>query len=152
MARREVVERFWAKVEKTGTCWLWSGRKTQGGYGQFGINGVPVYAHRFSWELHNSNKIQKGKHVCHSCDNPPCVRPDHIWLGTPLQNMRDCIRKGRMRHPRMVGEQIGVSKLTDQQVREIRAKYKTIQMLAEEYGVSEGTIHFILKRQTWTHV
>ena len=152
LRKRPVLERFWAKVEKTSGCWYWSGTKTKAGYGQINIDGVPVYAHRLSWEIYNKKKIPKGKMVLHHCDNPPCIRPTHIYVGTASDNSKDCIRRGRAKHPLRMGEQIGTSKLTKIEVKEIRSLYMTRKMLAERYGVSEGTIGFILRNQTWKHV
>lgn len=152
MVRRSVDERFWAKVEKTVGCWLWSGAKTKAGYGQINVDGVPIYAHRLSWEMNHGRKIPHGMQVCHRCDTPACVRPDHLQIWTQMDNVRDCINKGRARHPIMTGEQVGTSKLTADQVRQIREKYHTAEMLAKEYGVSEGTIGFILKHKTWRHI
>lgn len=95
VSTRTLEERFWEKVDKTGDCWEWTGFKNRQGYGQFQVstkNGQP--AHRVSFELANG-KIPDGMHVCHKCDNPPCVRPDHLFLGTPSDNMKDMVKKGR---------------------------------------------------------
>jgi hypothetical protein len=102
-ARGVPEEQFWSKVVK-GTsrfdCWKWSGAKMRGGYGIFGIHGIktPQRAHRFSYELHKG-PIPKGLFVCHSCDNPECANPRHLWLGTQKQNMEDAKRKGRVKPP-----------------------------------------------------
>lgn len=90
--------RFWAKVEKTPTCWEWRGA-TVTGYGHISMGGVLGkirLAHRISWEMHNG-PIPDGLHVCHRCDNPKCVRPDHLFLGTDLDNAQDRDAKGRSR-------------------------------------------------------
>jgi hypothetical protein len=95
--------RFWEKVEKSDGCWLWTGSVTKsGGYGQLSVNGKPVRAHRFIYELLHG-PIPVGMRVCHTCDNPPCVRPDHLFLGTPKDNTHDMIRKGRNRLGGLVG-------------------------------------------------
>lgn len=88
-------ERFWRYVDKTDECWTWTGGRINGGYGCFSVDGeTNVAAHRFSYQLHNG-EIPAGLVVCHRCDNPPCVRPDHLFLGTQLDNVRDMFSKGR---------------------------------------------------------
>ena len=89
-------ERFWSFVEKTHYCWIWNGCKTQG-YGEISINGMPKRCNRYSWNLH-FGKIPRGLLVCHSCDNPACVRPDHLFLGSQKDNMQDCLKKGRCKN------------------------------------------------------
>lgn len=89
------ADRFWAKVRKTNTCWLWIGATIKGGYGSFGgIKCKVGMAHRFSWTLHNG-PIPAGLDVLHRCDTPPCVNPEHLFLGTQTDNSRDMVQKGR---------------------------------------------------------
>lgn len=94
------MERFWSKVKKTETCWVWTAGtfKYRNGYGQFRVRrgDPPAYAHRFAWELVNG-PIPQGLHVLHRCDNPPCVNPAHLFLGTQIDNYRDMVSKGRSR-------------------------------------------------------
>jgi hypothetical protein len=90
------VARFFAKVQITDHCWLWTGACHQiGGYGFFSAGDKQVLAHRFSYE-HHRGPIPDGLHVCHSCDVPPCVNPQHLWLGTRSDNMQDAAQKGRL--------------------------------------------------------
>jgi hypothetical protein len=95
--RGTVPERFWSKVQKSDGCWLWNGRNGPPAARML-IAGRFELAHRVSWRLH-FGEIPAGKYVCHHCDNPPCVRPDHLFVGTPRDNMRDMIAKGRAVYP-----------------------------------------------------
>ena len=88
-------ERFWVKVDKSGDCWEWIAFRLKSGYGRFWYKGAPHQAHRVSWMLHNLSEIPKGQCVLHRCDNPPCVNPDHLFLGTDADNVRDRDQKGR---------------------------------------------------------
>ena len=100
-------ERSWEKVNKTGECWVWTGATKGGGYGNFTdyADGAKrhVLAHRFSWELHNGPVPAEKPLVLHHCDNPPCVRPDHLFVGTHRDNITDAIEKGRF-HGRKQGQ------------------------------------------------
>ena len=93
-----LAERFWAKVDKTGECWVWTAAKAGGGYGYIGVGGKVVRAHRLSYEWANG-PIPDGIFVCHRCDNRACVRPDHLLLGDHAANMRDMASKGRNYKP-----------------------------------------------------
>jgi hypothetical protein len=95
--RGALEDRFFSKVQKTETCWIWTAYKNKKGYGQINSDGYNMKkAHRVSYEMHNGN-IPDGLIVCHSCDNPSCVNPQHLWLGTDLQNAQDRDTKGRCR-------------------------------------------------------
>lgn len=142
---RPIAERFWAKVQKTNTCWLWTGSVRKCGHGQLqrGRRGMGVVkVHRLSWELHRG-PIPEGMCVCHKCDVPACVNPDHLFLGTKQANIRDMLLKNRQaRGVVKIGRGHAV---TSEQVRAIRAAPKEIphKTLAVRYGVCDGTIRNI---------
>lgn len=137
-------ERFWAKVRKTPTCWEWTASLTGAGYGKIGVNGRIITASRLSFEW-ACGPIPPGMFICHHCDNPKCVRPDHLFLGTALDNSRDCKAKGRT----AAGERCGRSKLTFAQVAEIRRDTGVQRRLSERYGVSPALICLIKSRKVW---
>lgn len=143
--------RFWLKVRRTETCWLWSGAKDEIGRPAFVWNGKTGRAHRFSWALHHG-PIPKGLEVCHHCDNPRCVNPEHLFLGTHAENMQDCGRKGRQRGNRgmFFGERHPMHKLTTDDVNVIRLRRgESARKLADEFGVSTCTIREIQTGRTW---
>ena len=148
-------ERFMARVTKTEAgCWEYGGAKDKWGYTHVGIKGKRTQAHRYSYEYHKG-PIAPGLQVMHSCDNPACVNPDHLSLGTNSDNRQDAARKGRM----LRGQRHKKAQLTDEQVRQIREEYvfvhrrKTNQPeLAKKYGVSVGAINHIVNRRTWRHL
>lgn len=136
-------------------CWLWIGGHGARGYPHFYAKGKTLLAHRVSWELHRG-PIPKGLDVCHNCptgDNPLCVNPDHLFLGTHTENMLDMLRKGRRR---CWGEKARTAKLSESQVSEIRSRWRSgsvnQQELAIEYGVRQTTISRIVLGQSWKHL
>jgi hypothetical protein len=185
------IERFWSKVNKNGPtmpnmktcCWVWTGwkLKRKWNYGRFDL--LPERknrgAHQVSWELSNG-PIPVGLSVCHHCDNPPCVRPDHLWLGTHQQNLQDRDAKGRQArginsgaalHPDRIarGERNGKKtkpectprgercshKLAENEVREIRRLASNgipARLLGPRYGVTRQCVTLILKGKNWRHV
>jgi hypothetical protein len=150
--------RFWAKVQRLGDndCWIWIGQQDKDMYGKFQLheNGKQIHlrAHQYSWQLYTGRPIPKGLKVCHHCDHPYCVNPLHLFIGTTLDNNRDAVEKGRNPH----GETNGQSKLTDEQVKEIRELYKTgtvsYAQLSHLFGVSVSVIGSIIRRERWIHV
>ena len=149
----ERVANFWSRVDKSGECWIWTGCRLKGGYGQLGHpdgSGRQVRAHRLAWEL-SHGPIPAGLLVCHTCDNPPCVRPDHLFLGTTSDNVHDARAKGRA----AIGERHGRAVLTEEDVRQARTLAGTGLSSAEvasRYGVSVTTMRYALMGKTWRHV
>lgn len=152
--------RFWAKVDKTDGCWLWTGFINGDGYGKIarpGKAGGMVSAHRYSFNLANpENAISKGDSdvIMHSCDVPACVNPAHLRRATRRENNCDAIAKGRSRHPR--GERNSKAKLTALDVREIRRLHKpgvrgATKALAKKYGISRVHIRYIAIGESWAH-
>lgn len=152
--RGPVEQRFWAKVDKTGPCWEWTGAKDRRGYGRFGKprgNGTWI-APRLAWTL-SVGPVPDGLFVCHHCDNPGCVRPDHLFVGTNADNMRDCIKKGRQAHNR--GEKCGRAKLTANAVIEIHrltASGESQKNIAAMLGVDPSAVSRVVHKKRWSHV
>lgn len=161
------IARFWSYVEKTPDgCWRWKNKPNIGGYGMFGQQRKVLHgAHRVSFFIANG-PFDSEKFVCHTCDNPICVRPDHLWLGTAQDNNRDRsiknrTRKGDAHHwhynkEQFFGTRNAASKLTDEVVIQIRKDRKELKMtyykLAEKYGVSFGNIWKITSGRNWKHL
>jgi hypothetical protein len=158
-------ERFWSLVDRHGPngCWEWQGATTGFGHGTYWIRGSKSEnegrkaCHRYSWELLRG-PIPDGLWVLHRCDNPRCVNPNHLFLGTCKDNNQDMWRKGR--HPVTIymahGEENPNSKLTARQVHEIRVAYVprkvSLSMLASRYGVAKSTVRRIVQGEAWRHV
>jgi hypothetical protein len=146
-------ERFWkyvSKSEDSDACWLWVGATNEHGYGVLTVDRKSVRAHRFSYELAGLS-LKPTDHLCHKCDNPPCVNPAHLFLGDAAANSRDASRKGRMHR----GERNGSAVLAADQVVEIRrlaALGVKKAQLTRTYGVSYGCIGAILDGITWRHL
>lgn len=163
--RGTLSERFWYRVIKTDTCWLWDGNPSRNGYGAIsagGYCGRSLSAHRVSYELH-FGYIPDGLCVLHKCDVKLCVNPDHLFLGTSDDNNKDMAAKGRSAkgdkngsrlHPerRARGEKQGLSKLTWEEVKEIRKRHnegEKQKYIAVDYGVRPTTIWWIVNNKTW---
>lgn len=163
--RVPVADRFWTKTRAEGGCLVWTGA-TSNRYGRVGVNRRSVPAHRVAWAL-TRGPVPEGLHVLHRCDNPPCVRPDHLFLGTPTDNMRDAARKGRLltgdlnpsrrlRERVARGEGHTAAKLTEADVVAMRRRYAAggvrYQDVANEYGVSKRTAYDAIVGLTWKHL
>lgn len=148
---RSLEAAFWSRVDQSNgpdSCWPWLRGCDDKGYGraQFGWT---TLAHREAFRLSNGTP-PKGLEVCHSCDNPPCCNPRHLWIGTHQENIQDAASKGRLGHA--TGERHGHSKLTWDKVRAIRTKAaagSSERTLAREFGVSQPNIHYIVTGTTW---
>lgn len=142
---------FFSKVEKTDYCWNWIGSKKQYNYGIFWNGKKRVLASRWSWEYHNQACIAKGVYCLHKCDNPACVNPTHLYLGTQKNNMQDMVARGRK--PSRVGERNGRSKLTENQVKNIRSlycsgKYSKVD-LGKMFKITAEQIGHIVNNKQW---
>lgn len=148
-----LLEKFWSRVNKTDTCWEWTAGLDTWGYGQFKSNGLipSKVAHRVSFYLHNGYLPERPIQICHTCDNPRCVRPDHLFEGTPLDNMRDKAAKNRARYLR--GEEHPNIKLNWEDVSKIKQLYSegefSMRELGETFHVSTTMICKIINNQRW---
>lgn len=148
------MERFWNKVDKLGDCWEWTASTDDYGYGQFGIDGKILRAHRVAYKLVYGD-IPEGLCVCHHCDNPGCIRPSHLFLGTYRDNTQDAVAKGRMKQPDNRGEKHGMSKLVEDDIHDIRQLNSSgveRKLLAKMWEVSEVHISNIVNRKKWKHI
>lgn len=158
---------FWSRVNKTDTCWLWTGATNKPGYGKFHNGSCVEMAHRYSWTLANG-PIPAGLWVLHRCDVPACVHPEHLFLGTCQDNAKDCYHKGRSalskyNSPENVADRIirtGYAgkprKLTPTLVRKIRHRYFTKgesqPKIADSLGINQTMVSAIVTGKTWKHV
>lgn len=157
---RTPEERFWSNVDKSGECWVWTAGKDEHGYGNIKIEGRRVATHRFSYATF-VGAIPDGLCVCHRCDNPSCVRPDHLFVGTQKANCQDRQQKGRsgfQRYPELVkcGEAHHAAKLTEKRVRLMRALRAELGTpyaeLAALFNVTTNTAHRACVGVWWKHV
>jgi hypothetical protein len=141
MRQKTLEQEFWNKVKKTSTCWLWTGSKSNG-YGRFKSEPAQRAAYRFTY-----GDFDRWSQILHKCDNPLCVRPEHLFPGTIQDNMADMMRKGRQQR----GEGHWKAKLDWDKVNEIRNSYprKSIGELARRYRVRWVTIRQVIKGRTW---
>lgn len=157
---RPIKARLLEQVTTTdpGACWEWTGAYNRRGYGRMGVDGKTRYTHRLSWEVFHGS-IPDGLCVCHRCDNPPCVNPAHLFLGTNAENTADRHRKGRTaRVGAPKGEANVNAKLTAEAVRVIRSTYRPFdrrngsRALARLFGVSSRTVQEVVEGTRWRHV
>lgn len=161
--KKSTPETFFKFVNKTDFCWIWTGCKNKDGYGSLNRSGRTLRSHRVSWEIHNG-KIPKGMSVLHKCDNRACVNPEHLWLGTQIDNMKDAASKGRMwcwavtaskSERKKLGspkEQNPRSVLTQDLIEAIRCLYHegwSQVKLALQFGVSQTQIGRIVRMEQW---
>jgi hypothetical protein len=149
-----VLDRLRSKVKIDGECHIWQGGKAGPGYGTFRISRPTrryAYAHRLMLEFKIKRELRQGEYALHSCDRPLCVNPDHLRLGTQRDNMSDAHDRGRIARGKAVG-----GKLSDQDVREIRALLKVLgtrqQDIADRYGVCRPVISYISSGRSYRHV
>jgi HNH endonuclease/helix-turn-helix, Psq domain len=149
--------RFWAKLDRSGDCWLWTGECRPNGYGRLRVGAQTMSAHRFAYET-SAGPIPAGLQVLHRCDVKRCCRPDHLYVGTQLDNMRDKVERGRWRGGRPKGSRNGPGAhpsaiLTRELAEAIRAEYVPRRVsqykLAAKYGVSRSTIEGVVLGIRW---
>lgn len=170
---KTLEDRFWEKVvivPYDRGCWIWAACRTPPGYGEIAVRvGLVEYAHRLSWKF-NRGPIPDGLSVLHRCDNPPCVNPDHLFLGTSKDNSQDALKKGRLgkqsdTFKRLWAEKWNVTqrgeanpthRLTEETVRAIRASYQRgvfgYKRIVAKFGISHGLAQRIVSGKAWPHL
>ena len=138
--------------EPNSGCWIWMHARNWKGYGVIRTGGKTVRAHRVAYECATGKRAPQQADVCHRCDNPTCVNPGHLFVGSRSDNMKDCSAKGRLLTPFLKGEECPASKLTAEQVRSIRRDNRSQRKIASTYGVDKGTIAHIKNGKTWRSV
>lgn len=151
--RATAQDRFWQAVDQSpgqgpdGGCWEWTKGRTDQGYGRLSLGDGEVRAHRMAYEI-AFGAVPPEQMVCHRCDNPPCCYPSHLFAGTNTDNMADMASKGRS----LQGERHHKAKLTEADVRAIRADGRMQIHIADAYGVTQGLIGMIKRGEVWTHL
>lgn len=134
-------ERFWNKVKRGPGCWEWTASCMRGNYGRYWLHGKNHPAHRVVWEM-GRGQVPKGMKVCHNCDNPPCVRPSHLFIGTQQDNIIDAVKKRRTR----------TVKLSINDVKNIRKDKRLHREIAKDYDIGREAITHIKLRDTWKFI
>lgn len=158
-----IAERFWTRVDQSAGpdgCWPWTGARAghpshprSRHYGRMRVGGAQIGAHRLALML-TTGPLPAGTEACHSCDNPPCCNPRHLFVGTHRENLLDAARKGRT-HSFPRGRRHPLAKLTAPDVIAIRRRVaagESQHALAREYGVSQVAVHFVVARKTWAYL
>ncbi|NRB10182.1 MAG: HNH endonuclease [Rickettsiaceae bacterium] len=159
MSKGSLVERFGRYAYFDGSCWYWQGARNSQGYGVISKGTRKqgnVKAHRASYEIFNFQQISNKQCVCHHCDNPACVNPHHLFLGSQQDNVLDMVKKGRHKLPPIKqGEDSSKAKLKEIEVRKIRKMSDlgfSSRVLARDFKVSKTTILQIINRKSWKHI
>lgn len=148
-------ERLWSKINvgSKDECWIWKGAKTTAGYGVLRVNYKPRYTHRLMWMLHNKTNIPKKDCICHSCDNPPCCNPAHLFLGSQADNLKDARDKGKMEMARGINHH--ATELSEDDIRQIRYLGQTKMThkdIGERFGTTRMSVNDIIHKRTWAHI
>ena len=152
---QKVIDRFWSKVDvdlNNNSCWEWTAYRNKDGYGILTINKKRFRANRVAYMIERGD-IPEGMHVCHRCDNPPCVSPNHLFLGTRSDNMQDMLSKGRGNKTR--GSEHANAKLTETDIPVIRERLANNEKdsdIAKDYGIKPRAISYIKNGRTWKHI
>jgi hypothetical protein len=158
--RKTLQERLLQRILIVGDCWMWTGRLSKKGYGSMRVSGRRTRVHRASYELYKG-PVPDGLFICHQCDNPACVNPDHLFAGTNSDNLQDAANKGRLSYQRntenfMRGTGHKQSRLTEDHVRDMRSLYAeeglSVNELGARFGISHVQAYRIVKRIHWKHL
>lgn len=147
------IARFWSKVTvgRPGVCWEWRAARSELGYGifRFPDRGPTAKAHRVAWELVNGRKLVPEEHLMHSCDNPPCVNPAHLLVGTPADNMADMVSKGRSCRGEKRSQKL--TELDVVSIRELAGSGVPHVEIASRFGIASSNVSLIASGKRWTH-